>query len=58
MKFALMKYKLIYFTKSKRFNPKASIYLEEIEKKPKTEIHILRVWVDPKLKWSAHWKKV
>jgi hypothetical protein len=43
IKFALIKYKLIYFTRSKRFNPKASIYLGGIEKAPKAEVHILGV---------------
>ena len=43
MKFALMKYKLIYFTKSKRFNSKASIYLGGIEKAPKLEVYILGI---------------
>ena len=58
MKFASRKYELIYFTKSKRFNLKASIYLGRIEKKPKAEVHILGVWVDSKLKWSVYWRKV
>ena len=58
MKFAPMKYELIHFTRSKRFNPKASIHLGGIEKAPKAEVRILGIWVDPKLKWSAHWSKV
>ena len=58
MKFALMKYKLIYFIRSKRFNLKASIHLGGIEKAPKLEVRVLGIWVDPKLKWSAHWSKV
>jgi hypothetical protein len=54
MKFALKKYKLIYFTRSKRFNLKAGIHLGGIEKTPKTEVRILGIWVDPKLRWSAY----
>ena len=43
MKFALMKYKLIYFIKSKKFNLKASIHLGGIEKAPKLEVHVLGI---------------
>ena len=58
MKFAPKKYKLIHFTRSKRFNLEASICLGGIEKAPKAEVRILGIWVDPKLRWSAHWSKV
>ena len=58
MKFAPKKYKLIHFTRSKRFNLKASICLGGIEKAPKAEIHILGIWVDPKLRWLVHLSKV
>jgi hypothetical protein len=58
MKFALKKYKLIYFTRSKRFNLQAGIQIGETEKAPTKEVRILGIWVDPKLKWSAHRSKV
>ena len=38
-----MKYKLIYFIKSKKFNLKASIYLRGIEKASKLEVYILGI---------------
>ena len=38
-----MKYKLIYFTRSKKFNFKVSIYLKGIEKAPKLEVYILGI---------------
>jgi hypothetical protein len=43
MKFAPMKYKLIYFIRSKRFNLEASINLGGIEKAPKLEVYILGI---------------
>jgi hypothetical protein len=58
MKFAPKKYKLIHFTRCKRFNLQAEIQIEGIEKAPKEGVHILGIWVDPKLKWSVHWSKV
>jgi hypothetical protein len=43
MKFAPMKYELIHFTRSKKFNLKASIYLGGIEKAPKLEVCVLGI---------------
>jgi hypothetical protein len=58
MKFAPRKYELIHFTRRKGFNLQAGIQIEGIEKAPKEGVRILGIWVDPKLKWSAHWSKV
>jgi hypothetical protein len=58
MCFALKKYKLIYFSYNRKFNLKAKIQLERIEKASTKEVHILEVQVDSKLQWSAHRKKV
>ena len=57
MAFAPQKYELIHFTTSrKRHNLKAGIKFGSIEKQPLQSIRILRVWMDPKLKWHAHAK--
>jgi hypothetical protein len=58
MKFAPKKYELIHFARSKRFNLQAGVKVGGTEKAPTTEVRILGIWVDPKLKWSAHWGKV
>jgi hypothetical protein len=58
MKFAPRKYELIHFTRSKRFNLRAGIQIGGIEKAPIVEVRVLGIWVDPKLRWLAHWSKV
>jgi hypothetical protein len=60
MCFALKKYKLVYFSHSRKgkFNLKARIQLDETEKEPTQDVHILDVQVDSKLRWSAHRKKI
>src|SRR6201999_1577116 len=51
------KYELIHFTTArKRHNLQASVRLDSIEKKLTTSVRVLGVWLDAKLKWSAHAK--
>src|SRR5271168_4880538 len=59
MRFAPQKYELIHFSrKTKKFNMQASIQIGETEKRPSQSVRILGFWVDPKLKWTAHWKEL
>jgi hypothetical protein len=58
MCFALKKYKLVYFSCNRKFNLKAKIQLERIEKASTKDIHILGVQVDSKLQWSVYRKKI
>jgi hypothetical protein len=59
MQFAPQKYELIHFSrKYKKFNMQASIQIGEMEKCPSQSVRILGIWVDPKLKWTAHWKEL
>ena len=59
MKFAPHKYELIHFTTaSKRHNLQATIKVGDTEKLPSTQVKVLGVWLDPKLKWQAYTKVV
>jgi hypothetical protein len=60
MCFVSKKYKLVHFSHSRKdkFNLKAGIQLGETEKESTQDVYILRVQVDSKLQWTAHWKKV
>ena len=55
--FALHKYKLIHFTTvSKRHNLQASIDIRGSTKELSKSVRVLGVWLNLKLKWSAHVK--
>ena len=59
MRFAPNKYELIHFTRSsKQFNLQASVHLEGVNKLPSPDIRVLGIWVDTKLRWSAHLREV
>ena len=57
IKFTPKKYKLIHFTTAtKRFNLSAKIRIKEVEKSLIKEVKVLRVWFNPKLKWTIYIK--
>ena len=57
IKFAPHKYELIHFTTaSKKHNLQVTIKVGEVEKLSSTQVKVLGVWLDPKLKWHAHTK--
>lgn len=59
MKFSPGKYELTHFTRSRtKFNLAAGVNFGSIRKEPSGEVRILGVWLDTKLTWSAHARKV
>jgi hypothetical protein len=57
MSFAPQKYELIHFTRSRtKFNLAASATFGSIQKSPTQDVRVLGIWLDPKLKWTAHGK--
>jgi hypothetical protein len=59
MEFAPHKYELIHLTRrSKAFDTTKPVRLGEITLEPQKEVRILGVWLDPKLKWTAHLRAI
>ena len=56
--FAPTKYELIHLSRNpKRFNMAASINIASTEVEPKTDIRVLGLQIDTKLKWGPHVRK-
>jgi len=58
IRFALLKYKLIHFTRGRQFNLQAYVQLDGTEKQPLPNIRVLRVWLDTKLRWLVYFREV
>jgi hypothetical protein len=58
MRFAPTKYELIHFTRGRKFNLEACVRLGDTEKRPSPDVRVLGVWLDTKLRWSAHLREV
>src|SRR6266536_2863933 len=61
MKFVPEKYELIHFSRKRRRNAQAEyacLTLPNALITPSTEIKILGIWLDPKLKWGAYIKAI
>jgi hypothetical protein len=59
MSFAPSKYELTHFTRSyTKFNLQASARFGNINKAPSPEVRVLGIWLDTKLKWTAHARKL
>ena len=57
--FAPAKYELIHLTRTpKRFNMKASLKIGEIDIETKTDVRVLGLQIDTKLKWGPHIQKI
>ena len=59
MHFAPKKYELIHFTRSRtKFNLQAGIDVGQGPLSPLPDIRVLGVWLDTKLRWSAHIREI
>lgn len=58
-KFSFKKYELIHLAKNpKKFNMKATVNIDTFQFKAKTDIRILGLQIDTKLKWGPHINKI
>jgi hypothetical protein len=58
IRFAPAKYELIHLTRSRtKFNLEASAHFGGTKKQPIAEVRVLGVWLDTKLRWTAHARK-
>jgi hypothetical protein len=59
MSFAPQKYELTHFTRARtKFNLQASAKFQGIDKQPASEVRVLGIWLDTKLHWTAHSRKL
>ena len=57
MEFTPVKSELMHFTRTRR-TPTAHVRIGDTEIHPKQEARFLGVWLDRRLKWKAHLKKI
>jgi hypothetical protein len=59
MRFSPSKYELTHFTRSRtKFNLTAGANFGPVRKDPSNEVRVLGVWLDTRLRWTAHARQV